>query len=42
MQRLLEIVTLPDEKEVIFKAIKPDIENMALHVKGNYVLAISF
>jgi len=38
----LEIITLPEEKEVIFNAMKPEIETMALHVKGNYVLALAF
>jgi hypothetical protein len=42
MQRLLEIVNLSEEKAVIFNAMKIDIEMMALHVKGNYVLALAF
>eukprot|EP00347_Sterkiella_histriomuscorum_P024490 403330933 len=42
MQRLLEIITLPEEKQVIFNAIHPQIETMALHVFGNYVLALAF
>lgn len=42
MQRLLEIITLSEEKEVIFNSMKTDIEEMALHIKGTYVLALTF
>jgi hypothetical protein len=42
MQRLLEVVTMPEEKEVIFNALKLDIEMMAKHPNGNYVLTLAF
>lgn len=42
MQRLLEIVTLSEEKEVIFNAMKKQIIHMAFHTKGNYVLTLAF
>lgn len=42
MQRLLEIITLPEEKEVIFEAMRDEIEAMASHEKGNYVLTLAF
>ncbi|CDW83480.1 rna-binding protein [Stylonychia lemnae] len=41
IQRLLEVVTQPEEKEVIFNAIKMEIEMMAHHLNGNYVLALA-
>lgn len=42
MQRLFEIVTLKEEKEVIFEHIKDHIVDMAFHPKGNYVLILAF
>lgn len=42
MQRLLEIVSLQSEKEIIFNAVKNDIEYMAKHHHGNYVLVQLF
>jgi len=42
MQRLLEVVTMPEEKDVIFNALRSDIEMMAKHPNGNYVLALAF
>lgn len=42
MQRLLEIITLPEEKEVIYEAIRHEIEAMASHEKGIYVLTLAF
>jgi hypothetical protein len=31
MQRFVEMINRPEEKEVIFNAIKDDIANLALH-----------
>ena len=42
MQRLFEIVTLEEEKQIFFENIKNDIVNMALHPKGNFVLLATF
>ncbi len=38
MQRLVEIVSEEPEKIVIYNAIQEDIERLAFHHKGNYVL----
>jgi len=38
MQRLVEIVCEDSEKIVIFNAICKDVERLAFHHKGNYVL----
>jgi hypothetical protein len=38
MQRLVEIVCEEEEKLVIFNSIERDIERLAFHHKGNYVL----
>jgi hypothetical protein len=38
MQRLVEILCEPKELEVVFQAIRPDVELLASHPKGNYVL----
>ena len=42
MQRLFEIVTLEEEKQIIFENIKDNIVDMALHPKGNFVLLATF
>jgi hypothetical protein len=41
MQRLLEMVSLEEEKLIVYESIKPNIEVLAFHVKGNYVLISS-
>jgi len=33
---------MPEEKDVIFGALENDIEMMAKHPNGNYVLALAF
>ena len=38
MQRLVEIVCEDQEKNIIFSAIQNDIERLAFHHKGHYVL----
>ena len=38
MQRLVEIVCEDQEKQVIFNSIAHEIERLAFHHKGNYVL----
>jgi hypothetical protein len=38
MQRLVEILCEPKELQVVFQAIRPDVELLASHPKGNYVL----
>ena len=38
MQRLIEIICEETEKAKIYHAIYKDIQMMALHPKGNYVL----
>lgn len=42
MQRLLEILTSPQEKEVVFNSTKDHFQEMARHNNGNYVLASFF
>ena len=42
MQRLFEIITLDDEKHIIFENIRDNIVEMALHAKGNFVLLATF
>jgi hypothetical protein len=41
MQRLVEMVNMDEEREVIFNAIKNDIVQLAFHSKGNYVLILT-
>lgn len=41
MQRLVEMVNMEEEREVIFGAIKNDIVHLAFHPKGNYVLILA-
>ena len=41
MQRLLEMVSLEEEKLIVYESIKPNIEVLAFDVKGNYVLISS-
>ena len=41
MQRMLVMVSLEEEKEIVFESIKPNIEVLAFHVKGNSVLISS-
>jgi hypothetical protein len=41
MQRLIEMVNMEEEKEVIFEAIKEEIVKIAFHHKGNYVLFLT-
>ena len=38
MQRLLDLVSHDQEKELVFEAIKNDIAKLAFHEMGNYVL----
>lgn len=38
---MLEMVSLEEEKEIVYESIKPNIEVLAFHVKGNYVLISS-
>jgi len=38
MQRLVETVSKDDEKIVIYNAIAADVDRLAFHHKGNYVL----
>lgn len=42
MQRFVEMINRPEEKEVIFNSIKDDIVNLAHHPQGNYVLLLLF
>jgi hypothetical protein len=41
MQRLVEMVNMEEEREVIFLAIRDQIVQMAFHPKGNYVLILT-
>ena len=41
MQRLVEMVNLEEERDVIFEAIKNDVPYLAFHPKGNYVLILA-
>ena len=41
MQRLVEMVNMKEEREVIFLSIQNDIVKMAFHPKANYVLILT-
>lgn len=41
MQRLVEMVNMEEEREIIFSAIQNDIVHLAFHPKGNYVLILA-
>lgn len=38
MQRLVEMINMEEEREIIFLSIREDIVKLAFHDKGNYVL----
>jgi len=41
MQRMLEMVSLDEECKIVYESIKPNIEVLSFHIKGNYVLISS-
>ncbi len=38
MQRLIEMVNLEEERNIIFNAINKHVLDLAYHTKGNYVI----
>lgn len=41
MQRMLEMVSLEEERTIVYESIQPNIEQLSFHIKGNYVLISS-
>ena len=41
MQRFVEMINRDEEREVVYNAIKDNLNLLSLHPKGNYVLILA-